>query len=167
LSRLPSQIQEDIDNHFQQNNVQAPLYFLEIDIDEASPYGGIKSFLIHVKQVMLNLIRRRRTKLLNRRIGGVASENPTVRENVSRLLNALGMADLLDIASDNGDRVWAWPKSDELLVYLIMNKWDVELLESSELFHHSRLSFRERGDVIPAMHISIRPLPNKSHSPPH
>lgn len=93
--------------------------------------------------------------------------NPTIKENVLRILTHYGLQDSVVITLEMPDRVYAWPTSDSLRDFLISNKWDVSLDKITSINHGDGHSYREPGAVHPAMQIVLHPSKNRDATWPY
>lgn len=64
----------------------------------------------------------------------------------------------LVITSVGEDRVWAWPTSDRILLFMLANGWRKDPHVASTFFHGSAISFREPV-AFNALQITIHPVP--------
>jgi len=82
----------------------------------------------------------------------------TITENVRRLLKHWGLDSSVRITKAAVDRVYGWDDNGLLLKFVIANAWVPDNPAFSLAFHGAITSFREPGNVSPAMQVTFHPM---------
>lgn len=85
----------------------------------------------------------------------------TIKDNVMRVLNQLGMSGLVDITREEGDRVFAWPIGPGLRRRLRAEEWmrDPGVI-AGQMHGDGSESYREPSGVHPALQVVFHPDPD-------